>query len=1009
MNEKSIAFITCVNDLVEYEEALYYIEQLNVPAGYTIDTVAVQGADCMTAGYQAAMQSCDAKYKIYMHQDVFIHNRNFLKKVIEIFQEDNQIGLIGMVGRKELPEKLLVAADWDAGNITFNGGSIKKEPTESEKFTEVEVVDGLILITQYDVDWRSDLFDGWDFYDISQCEEFRRVGYKVVVPYQGEAWCYHDNTYSHLGRYFLYQKVFCQEYQDIKKFENRLTSDDYAELEKTVEELKQKMQYMVNNGERYQLWDTFVKMNGKVHLGLQEFFLLAQIDHLEEKNIGENVFWKKGLSWEEIRLNIRKLKFELKRIEYGLSKKTKLVELYKRNSVYALIFITLEYNSDCENCIIEMKKWHKTLNMQKEWIIWEQIARMKGLPLEEKMISENKQKFIEIIEQKQKEMKSEKIMGLLSAIKTRDRVETVMINEAETIQTYDDGKVKWQLNSSMSPESASAIWAKQFATIKTNEHSIFFVFGMSDGISIKKLMECQSECTFWIYEPSIEIFDEAIDRDVWLDIIKNNHVRLYVKNLNDELFYHHLQDIIDYTNISLINLAVLPNYDRMFLEDYQRFTDTIEDVIKLVIYTRNTEMERINEITHNMYKLSNDIIHQYSVRQLFQCVKLLNWEDVPAILVAAGPSLDENIECLRKFCGRAFILAVDTALNTLLENNIVPDLTISVDSRKPMQLFKHPKFDNIPIVLSQQSNEKILNRNQSMHFYEIDEESYLNKIFIEETGKAGVQLPTGGSVANNALSLLVLMGFKTIILVGQDLAYPNLQKHTKSAYEGKENQIQLEKDDYILVKDVNGHTVYTKANMNIYRKWMEYYIAGYKELKVINTSNQGAYISGTQKMTLAEGLKMFGRKEIDVMQLWNKIPLFLNQKELENINKKLCNIPQRIEEISAKVEKGIIICNHAELLYKHDEYTQMKEILVQITKIVKEIENYQETILLRPYIIKAQYEVQEKIYQYSDEDYIENQFLDSILNAKILINAYQSGIELFKKEMYRMIPKHEKI
>ena len=61
-----------------------------------------------------------------MHQDVFIHNRNFLKKVIEIFQEDNQIGLIGMVGRKELPEKLLVAADWDVGNVTFNGGSKKK-------------------------------------------------------------------------------------------------------------------------------------------------------------------------------------------------------------------------------------------------------------------------------------------------------------------------------------------------------------------------------------------------------------------------------------------------------------------------------------------------------------------------------------------------------------------------------------------------------------------------------------------------------------------------------------------------------------------------------------------------------------------------------------------------------------------------------------------------------------------------------------------------------------------
>ena len=146
-----------------------------------------------------------------------------------------------------------------------------------------------------------------------------------------------------------------------------------------------------------------------------------------------------------------------------------------------------------------------------------------------KMLSENRQKFIEIMEQRQDEVCSEKIMEILFSTKEEDRVETVSINETETIQTYNDGKVKWQLNSSVNPESASAIWAEQFTTIETNEHSIFFVFGMSDGNAVKQLMELHSECMFWIYEPSIEIFNEAIDRDIWLDIIKNNHVRLYVK------------------------------------------------------------------------------------------------------------------------------------------------------------------------------------------------------------------------------------------------------------------------------------------------------------------------------------------------------------------------------------------------------------------------------------------------------------------------------------------------
>lgn len=621
-----------------------------------------------------------------------------------------------------------------------------------------------------------------------------------------------------------------------------------------------------------------------------------------------------------------------------------------------------------------------------------------------KMLSENRQKFIEIMEQRQDEVCSEKIMEIFFSTKEEDRVETVSINETETIQTYNDGKVKWQLNSSVNPESASAIWAEQFTTIETNEHSIFFVFGMSDGNAVKQLMELHSECMFWIYEPSIEIFNEAIDRDIWLDIIKNNHVRLYVKNVNDELFYHHLQDVIDYTNFNLVNLAVLPNYDRIFSEDYQKFRETIEDVMKLVIYTRNTQLERIDEITNNMYKLFDDIIHQYSVQQLFGCVKLLGWEEVPAILVAAGPSLDENIATLREFSKKGFVLAVDTALNTLLENDIISDLTISVDSRKPMELFKHPKFNSIPIVLSQQSNEKLLSKNQAMHFYEIDEESYLNKILIQETGKAGIQLPTGGSVANNALSLLVLMGFQIIILVGQDLAYPNMQEHTQNAYEGKANRIQLEEEDYILVDDVNGDKVYTRANMNIYRKWIEYYIAGCKELEVINTSNQGAYISGTKKMTLEESIKLFGKREINAAQLWSRIPALFSEDELAKIHERLCNIPQRIDQIETEIKNGIVVCGRAEQLCKAGNYKKMKDILQQISQIIKEIEDCPETTLLRPYTIKAQYEVQEKVFQYSDKDAIGNQMMDSVFGVRLLLDAYQKGIGLFRKEMFYLVP-----
>ena len=379
IDEKKIAFISCVNDSLEYEEALNYIESLEIPDGYSIDTIAVQEADSMAEGYQAAMESSNAKYKVYMHQDVFIRNKKFIENLIDIFKKEQQVGMIGMVGRKELPEKILVAADWDTGNIHFNGGNICCNHINNMNYEEVDAVDGLLIATQYDIAWRSDLFDGWDFYDISQCMEFRRKGYKVVVPFQKTAWCDHDNTYSRLNRYFYYQKIFCNEYQDIKEYDSPIPIDSYVKLEEDTQKEKVCMEQMVNSGQKQELWDKFVKMEGQIHMGLQEFYLLSQIDHLESSDICKNSFWENGLSWNQLKNKIRIIKYKLKRIENGLLDNVELKNIYQSNSIYAIILISLEYTTNRKECVKRMKKWLCENNMQNSWSIWEQIAKINGL------------------------------------------------------------------------------------------------------------------------------------------------------------------------------------------------------------------------------------------------------------------------------------------------------------------------------------------------------------------------------------------------------------------------------------------------------------------------------------------------------------------------------------------------------------------------------------------------------------------------------------------------------
>ena len=55
MNDHKIAFIACVNDEEQFQEALYYIDRLYVPQGYETDVIAVREAPSMAEGYNAAM------------------------------------------------------------------------------------------------------------------------------------------------------------------------------------------------------------------------------------------------------------------------------------------------------------------------------------------------------------------------------------------------------------------------------------------------------------------------------------------------------------------------------------------------------------------------------------------------------------------------------------------------------------------------------------------------------------------------------------------------------------------------------------------------------------------------------------------------------------------------------------------------------------------------------------------------------------------------------------------
>ncbi|MCL5030065.1 MAG: glycosyltransferase, partial [Bacteroidetes bacterium] len=217
MNDKKICFVTCVNDDRQYEECVKYIQSLEIPEGHEVELISVKQATSIFNGYNEAMRSSDAKYKVYLHQDVFILNRSFIVDVLKLFHENTDLGLLGVVGAKTLPANGL----WWESNETFgkvydsqtgNMQLIEFKTAQSD-YESVMAIDGLIMATQYDLPWREDIFTEWNFYDVSQSLEFLKAGYEVGVPGQKQPWCLHDNGVENVrSGYEENRLIFVEQY-----------------------------------------------------------------------------------------------------------------------------------------------------------------------------------------------------------------------------------------------------------------------------------------------------------------------------------------------------------------------------------------------------------------------------------------------------------------------------------------------------------------------------------------------------------------------------------------------------------------------------------------------------------------------------------------------------------------------------------------------------------------------------------------------------------------------------
>ena len=160
------------------------------------------------------------------------------------------------------------------------------------------------------------------------------------------------------------------------------------------------------------------------------------------------------------------------------------------------------------------------------------------------------------------------------------------------------------------------------------------------------------------------------------------------------------------------------------------------------------------------------------------------FEGHPALVTAAGPSLDTHADSLREFQNYFFIVAVDSALPALRRRGIEPDIVISIDPQPRVQEhFIGADMRRSLIVHSICSHPSVARRRG---FLSIDTHPLAQLIDEAYGGSIGSVSSSSGTVAGDAIALCIACGFSAVAYTGLDFSFPAFRIYARgTAYQDR--------------------------------------------------------------------------------------------------------------------------------------------------------------------------------------------------------------------------------
>lgn len=507
-----------------------------------------------------------------------------------------------------------------------------------------------------------------------------------------------------------------------------------------------------------------------------------------------------------------------------------------------------------------------------------------------------------IMEEKNKQFLQRYFPGLLDSLQLDESpalFDEILVQEGKrklpTLAITHEGESHF-LHSQYNPQQEAERWA---ASEQVLNRGIVCIIGWGLGYHAIEWIKQHGKSAeaVIIIEPEPQFFRASLHTSDLTSLMNAARVEI-VCGYQPEIIQASLMKVVDIFLASELHI-LLPPFAEYYPSDVLQ---TIKTELQRLIETKQRMLNHMGEmgvlcqthIVQNIPTVSQSVFPHQLKSQL---------KGEPAIIVAAGPSLDRNIHQLKEIHNQSWIFAVDTSAKVLLQQGIKSHFIVTKDptdlNANHLLTLSIPQdiviaFDPqiSPQVLSNRENTLMCmpNRNHAIH-------EYLTGVEINKDD----ELPLSNNVALAAFNLAVHAGCSPIIFVGLDLCFTpgsshasgtSLQSNVEIMNDG--NAIRYSRGEAtdsvstILVEGVDGKMYPTTSNFLDAIRLLERLIQQ-SGVPCIDASEGGAKITGTTMMSLKDGITTYCTSPLAISKLQSLNPKIPKQDQLQQCIEKIVN------------------------------------------------------------------------------------------------------------------------